>query len=145
MRKFIARHPLAFLTAVLGGIVAATGLGSVALGAGVPVTPLLYTQLGIYAALPFAILASVPEREGGAVAMAVSAALPLLTFFAWLEHRIAGNSAAAFTLTALGASLIVTAIYWLGPRDVPVFERARAIRVKPALPEVHGGWKQRNA
>ncbi len=145
MRKFIARHPLAFLAAVLGGIVAATGLGSVALGAGVPVTPLLYTQLGIYVALSFAIVTSVPEREGGAVAMAVSAALPLLAFFAWLEHRIAGNFAAAFTLCALGSFVIVAAIYWLGPRDVPVFERARAIRVKPALPEVRGVLKQRNA
>jgi hypothetical protein len=99
----------------------------VALGAGVRVTPLLYTQLGIYVALPFAILANVPEREGGAAAMAVSAALPLLTFFAWLEHRSPVMLPAAFTLAALGTSLILAGDFtgWVRA-TLPVFERARA-------------------
>src|SRR6185503_12105671 len=106
MRKFIAEHPLAFLAAVLGGVVAATGAGSLVLAAGAPVTLLLCTQLAIYLALAFAVAFAVSEREGGAVAMAISAALPVLTFFAWLEHRIAGNFAAAFGLAAIGGSII---------------------------------------
>ena len=80
MRTFIARHPLAFLSAVLGGVVVATGLGSVILGAGAPIVPVLYTQLGLYVLLPFAVAFGVPEREGGAVAMALSAALPFPFF-----------------------------------------------------------------
>jgi hypothetical protein len=123
---------MAFLAAVLGGVVAATGLGSLALAAGVPVIHLLYAQLAIYLALPFAILFAVPAREGGAAAIAISAALPVLTFFAWLEHRIAGNFAAAFGLAALGGAIIYAAIYWLGPRDVPAALRAAKPGAKPA-------------
>jgi len=130
MRKFIAEHPMAFLAAVLGGVVAATGIGSLALAAGVPVTVLLYTQLVIYLALPFAIVAMISAREAGAAAMAISAALPVLTFFAWLEYKIAGNFGAAFGLAAVGISIIYAAIYWLAPRDVPVGLRA----AKPGAP-----------
>ena len=132
MRKFIADHPMAFLAAVLGGVVAATGLGSLALVAGVPVTLLLYVQLALYLAIPFAILFTVPTREGGAAAIALGAALPVLTFFAWLEHTIAGNFAAAFGLAAIGGAIIYAAIYWLGPRDVPATLRAAKPSAKTA-------------
>ena len=128
MRKFIAEHPMAFLAAVLGAVVAATGIGSLALAAGVPVLVLLYTQLAIYVALPFAIVAMISAREAGAAAIAISAALPLLTFFAWVQYRIAGNFAAAFGLAAVGISIIYAAIYWLAPRDVPV-------GLRPAKPD----------
>jgi hypothetical protein len=145
MRKFIAEHPMAFLFAVLGGVVAATGVGSLALATGVPVIALLYAQLAVYVALPFAILFTVSEREGGATAIALGAALPVLTFFAWLEHRIAGNFAAAFGLAALGMSIIYAAVYWLAPRDVPVGLRTAKPSVKPAANPSGGGLVKRSA
>jgi hypothetical protein len=111
MRKFIAQHPLAFLASVLGVVVVATGIGSVVLGAGAPAIPVFYTQLGLYLIVPFAAAFGVPEREGGAVAMATAAALPLLTFFAWLEHRVAGNTAAGFALAAIGATIVLAAVH----------------------------------
>ena len=43
--------------------------------------------------------------------MATAAALPLLTFFAWLEHRIAGNTAAGFGLAAIGAAIVLAAVH----------------------------------
>jgi hypothetical protein len=126
-------------------VVAATGIGSLALAAGVPITPLLYTELAIYVAVPFAILFSVSEREGGAAAMAMSAALPLLTFFAWLQHRIAGDFAAAFGLAAIGMAMIYAAIHWLAPRDVPVALKAAKSGAKPATVASHGRLVKRSA
>jgi hypothetical protein len=67
--------------------------------------------LGLYLIVPFAAAFGVPEREGGAVAMAMAAALPLLTFFAWLEHRVAGNTAAGFALAAIGAAIVLAAVH----------------------------------
>jgi hypothetical protein len=145
MRKFIAEHPLAFVAAVLGGVVAASGVGSLVLAAGAPVTLLFYTQLAIYLALAFGVVFAVSEREGGAVAMAISAALPVLTFFAWLEHRIAGNFAAAFGLAAIGGSIIYAAIYWLGPRDVPAALRAAKPSARPASSAGGGSLVKRSA
>ena len=145
MRTFIAQHPLAFLASVLGGVVAATGIGSLALAAGVPVIPLLYIQLAIYLALPFAIVAMVSAREGGAAAIALSAALPVLTFFAWLQHQIAGNFAAAFGLAAIGGAIIYAAIYWLAPRDVPVGLRAAKPQTKPEISAGGGRLVKRSA
>jgi hypothetical protein len=123
MRSFIVRHPLAFLGAVLGGVIAASGFGSVALGAGAPIIPFMYLELGLYLIVPFAIAFGVREREGGAVAMAISAALPLLAFFAWLQHRIAGNLAAGFGLAALGAAMVLLTVYRSDarPGTKPVF------------------------
>jgi hypothetical protein len=135
MRTFIARYPLAFLTSVLGGVVVASGLGSVILGAGAPVIPVLYTQLGLYVILTFAVAFGVPEREGGAVAMALSAALPLLTFFAWLEHHIAGSLAGGFGVAAIGASIILAALFWLVPRDVSAAEQTPASTQKLRRPQ----------
>jgi hypothetical protein len=145
MRKFIAEHPMAFLAAVLGGVVAATGVGSLALAAGVPVMVLLYTQLAIYLALPFAIVATISAREAGAAAIAISAALPVLTFFGWLEHRIAGNLAAAFGLAAVGISIIYAAIYWLAPRDVPVGLQVAKPGAGPKITATGGQLVKRSA
>lgn len=145
MRTFIARYPLAFLTSVLGGVVVATGLGSVILGAGAPVVPVLYTELGLYVILPFAVAFGVPEREGGAVAMALSAALPLLAFFAWLEHRIAGTLAGGFGLAAIGASIILAALIWLVPRGVSASEQMAPSTPKYRLPAAHDGFAKRSA
>jgi hypothetical protein len=133
MRTFIARHPLAFLASVLGGVVATAGLGSVAIGAGAAVIPLLYVELGLYLILPFAIVFGVPEREGGATAVALGAALPLLTFFAWLQHRIAGDPAVGFGLSALGATIVLWAAYWLAPRDEPASRRVKAATPRRAV------------
>jgi hypothetical protein len=144
MRTFIVRHPLAFLTGVLGGVVVATGFGSLILGAGAPLVPTLYTQLGLYVILPFAVAFGVPEREGGGVAMAISAALPLLAFFAWLEHRFAGSLVGGFGLAAIGASVILAAV--LGARDVPASISAKRAATPNRPPQtIHRGLARRSA
>jgi hypothetical protein len=145
MRKLIAQRPMAVLVAVLGAVVAATGIGSLALAAGVPVTVLLYTQLAIYVALPVAIVAMISARDAGAAALAISAALPVLTFFAWLEYRIAGNLAASFGLVAAGTSMIYAAIQWLAPRDVPVGLPAAKPAARPKITTTGGRLMKRSA
>jgi hypothetical protein len=128
MRSFIVRQPLCFLVMVLGGVITATGLGSVVLGAGAPIIPFFYMELGVYVLLPFLITFAVPEREGGGVALAIGAALPLLAFFAWLQHRLIGNLAAGFGVAAVGAWLVLWAVYQMR-RAMPAAPR------EPSRPE----------
>ena len=103
MERFIITRPGTFLLAVIGALIAFSGLGALALGFGVPTVPLLYAQLACYSLFALYVAFAVSDKVAGAVAVAMAAGVPLLLPFARLEYAVRHTPLAALALVIMGA------------------------------------------
>jgi hypothetical protein len=103
MRELVLEHTGRFFVLWLGAVIFGTGLGALALGSGVPVAAVVYSELVLQLGLATAVAFGVPDRFGGAVALGVMMVLPFGAFVTWAEKALSGSPGAASALLALGA------------------------------------------
>jgi hypothetical protein len=87
-----------------------TGLGGLALGSGVPLAAIVYTQLVLQLALAGTIAIGVPDKLGGAVAMALVMILPLGAFVTWAETVLQSTPSQASAVAGLGLLVAAAAV-----------------------------------
>jgi hypothetical protein len=95
----------------LGCAVAGTGLGAIAISMGTPLMAVVLVQLALQVALVLAVTATVPERVGGLVAVALTMVLPFGAFVAWAEFTLSRSTTPAFMVIGLGAGLVLVAAW----------------------------------
>ena len=122
MREFVINHTGRFVLLWLGAVILGTGLGSLALGQGVPLAAIVYMELVLQLALAFAIAFGVPDKLGGLVAAGLVMILPLGAFVTWSETVLSSTPSLAKALVAAGM-LIAGAAVW---RPAPLREHASA-------------------
>jgi hypothetical protein len=111
MRDVIVNKTPWFALGWLGCAIAGTGLGAIAISMGTSLVAVVRVQLALQVALVLAVAATVPERIGGLVAVALTMVLPFGAFVAWAESTLSRSTTPAFMVIGLGAGLVVVAAW----------------------------------
>ena len=111
MRDSIVNKAPWFALGWLGSVAAGTGLGALALSQGVSLLLVLCVQLALQTALALSIVALVPERFAGFVAVMMGAVVPFGAFAGWAEVELSKATTPATLVAVVGAAVVAIAAW----------------------------------